>query len=111
MSFPSAFQIESDIHVGMLTFTLFIQLGMVIAIAQHKNFYVVRSPHIYHRYGDGGPHIYVELGTGSPILWGHHSCIYRGPHIYHRYGDGGPRIYVDLGTESPNLYSFGDPVS
>ena len=91
MSFPSAFQIASDID--MLTFTLLMQLGMTIAIAQHKNFYIVRSPHIYHRYRDGGPHIYVDLGTGSPNLR-------RGPHIYHRYEDGG----------SPYLCRFGDGV-
>ena len=67
MPFPSAFQIASDIDV--LTFTSLMQLDMAIAIAQHKNFYIVRSPPIYHRYGDGDPHIYVDLGTGSPNLF------------------------------------------
>ena len=51
----------------MLTFTLLMQLGMAIAIAQQKFFYIVRSPHIYHRYGDGGLHscgdpIHIERG-------------------------------------------------
>ena len=101
MSFPSAFQIASDID--MLTFTLLMQLGMTIAIAHHESFYIVRSPHIYHRYGDGGPHIYVDLGTGSPVLYSYGEGspnLRRGPHIYHRYGDGG----------SPYLCRFGDGV-
>ena len=65
----------------MLTFTLLMQLGMAIATAQHKKFYIVRSPHIYHRYEDGGPQIYVELGTGSPSLYSYGDPIHidRGP--------------------------------
>ena len=104
----------------MLTFTLLMQLGMAIAIAQRK----VRSPH---RYGDGGPHIYVDLGTGyiefgtgSSILYSYEDPIYieRGPQTYTKGSpyptiamgpDDGPHIYVDLGT--PNLYSFRDPGS
>ena len=86
----------------MLTFTFLMQLGMAIAIAQQKFFYIVRSPHIYHRYGDGGPHIYVDMGMGSPILYSYGDPI----HI-----EMGPHIYVDLGTGSPNLHSFGDPGS
>ena len=55
-------------NLDMLIFTLLMQLGTAIAIAQRNIFYTVRSPHIYHRYGDS-PHIYVDLGTGSPILY------------------------------------------
>ena len=88
--------------IDMLTFTLLMQLGMAIAIAQQKIFLYRRSPHIYRRYGDGGPHIYVDLGMGSPILYSYGDPI----HI-----ERGPHIYVVLGTGSPNLHSFGDPGS
>ena len=64
--------------IDMLTFTLLMQLGMAIGIAQHKKFYIVKSPQFYHRYGDGGPHIYVELGTGSPILYSYGQCFFQG---------------------------------
>ena len=65
--------------IDMLTFTLLIQLGMAIAIAQHKKFYIVKSPHIYHSYGDlihidTGPQTYewvpistIDMGMGVPI--------------------------------------------
>ena len=97
MSFPSAFQIASDID--MLTFTLLIQLGIAIAIAQHKNFYIVRSPHIYHRYGDGSPNIYVDLGTGFPILYSYGNPIHidRGPQTY----EGVPISTIDMGMGVP----------
>ena len=81
MSFPSAIQMASDID--MLTFTLLMQLGMAIAIAQHKKFHIVRSPHIY-----------VELGTGSLAC---QSLPVRGWRA--RLGDGMPNfIYIAMGT-------------
>ena len=85
----------------MLTFTLLMQLGMAIATAQHKKFYipVVRSPHIYHRYEDGGPQIYVELGTGSPSLYNYGDPIHidRGPQTY----EGVPIFTIDMGMGVP----------
>ena len=87
MSFPSAF-------------TLLTQLGMAITIAQQKIFfYIVRSPHIYHRYGGGGPHIYVDLGTGSPILYSYGDPLHieRGPQTY----EGVPISTIDIGIGVP----------
>ena len=85
----------------MLTFTLLMQLGMAIAIAQHKKFYIVRSPHIYHRYGDGGAQIYVELGTGSPILYSYGDPIHRdrGPQTY----EGVSISTIDMGIGVPKI--------
>ena len=62
-------------------------------------FYIVKSPHIYHRYGDGGPHIYVELGTGSPILFSYGDAIHidRGPQTY----EGVPISTGDMEMEVP----------
>ena len=93
MPFPSAFQIASDID--MLTFTLLMQLGMTTTIAQN----IVRSPHIYHRYGDGGSHIYVNLGTGSPCLYSYGDPIHidRGPQTY----EGVPISTIDMGMGVP----------
>ena len=31
----------------------------------YRMIHIGRGPHVYHRYGDGGPHLYVDLGTGS----------------------------------------------
>ena len=77
----------------MMTFTLLMQLGM--AIAQHKKFYIVRSPHTYHTYEDGGPQIYVELGTGSS--YGDPIHIDRGPQTY----EGVPISTIDMGMGVP----------
>ena len=75
------------------------QLGMAIVTPQHKKFYIVKSPHIYHRYGDGGLQIYVELGTGSPILYsyGDPIPIDRGPQTY----EGVPISTIDMGMGVP----------
>ena len=83
----------------MLTFTLLMQLGMAIVTAQHKNFYIVRSSHIYHRYGDGGPQIYVELGKGSQISYSYGDPIHidRGPQTY----EGVPISTIDMGMGVP----------
>ena len=83
----------------MLTFTLLMQLGMAIAIAQQIFFYIVRSPHIYHRYGDRCPHIYVDLGTGSPILYSYGDPIHieRGLQTY----EGVPISTIDMGMGVP----------
>ena len=83
----------------MLTFTLLMQLGMAIAIAQQNFFNIVRSPHIYHRYGDGDPHINVDFGTGSPILYSYGNPIYikRGPQTY----EGVPISTIDMGMGLP----------
>ena len=61
---------------------------MIIAIAQHKNFYTVRSPHIY-----------VDLGTGSPILYSYGDPIHidRGPQTY----EGVPISTIDMGMGVP----------
>ena len=75
------------------------QLGTIIAIAQNKIFYIVRSPHIYDRYGDGGSHIYVDLGTGSPCLYSYGDPIHidRGPQTY----EGVPISTIDIGMGVP----------
>ena len=75
------------------------QLGMAIATAQHKKFYIVMRPHIYYRYGDGGPQIYVELGTGSPILYSYGDTIHidRDPQTY----EGVPISTMDMGMGVP----------
>ena len=30
----------------------------------------LRDPHIYDKFGDGGPQNYKKMGMGVPILWG-----------------------------------------
>ena len=81
----------------MLTFTLLMQLGMAIAIAQHKNFHIGRGPHIYHRYGDawGSPYL-CSFGDGVPNS-GDPIHIGRGPQIY----EGVPISTIDMGMGVP----------
>ena len=104
MSFPSAFQIASDHR--------YVDFYIIDAVRHGHSysttdfFYIVRSPHIYHRYGDGCPHIYVDLGTGSPILYSHGDPIHieRGPQTY----EGVPISIIDMGMRVPiSMYIWG----
>ena len=53
--------------IDTLTFTLLMQLGMALGIAQQNFFfYMVRSPHIYHRLWGWGSLYLCRFGDGVP---------------------------------------------